>query len=562
MAHFPTVVLQIEPPRRQSFSHTFQDAELTIGRSSANDLPLPDLSLSRLHAKLFWSEGTLHIDDCKSRNGTFLNGVQVVQAHPVMAGDTIQASESLIRIRDIQTGAIADRHPSETSTHTILRPVDVLLRGQSNQVKDGEDWSALQKYAERLTLLNEVHEAAAKPMPLQNLLELILDQAYDHLGPETGAIFLRKEDNGFETAAYRSKYPGKKPLEPSQKLVTEVANKGLAALVFDTQTDRRFSGSESIVTSGIRSLMAAPILNEDKPLGLIVLSSKAMVRQFSEDDLSTLVSVAAVASLKIRNATLVEASAQRRIYQRELAIARKIQVSLLPRSLPCPPGYQIEGKNLPSQGVSGDFYQVTQRAIDGRLVMMVADVSGKGIAASLLVGSLEALAAAPVEDGLPPDQICEKLSRLLHARTSRERYATLFLAMLDPESGVLTYANAGHPAALLLREAGHCEPLPITGVPIGIFRETSYQAGRTIIHPGETLVIFTDGLIEARNENDEEFGVNRLDSICSAFRDESVTDLFHSIDEAWQAFANDTVSQDDRTLLLLKRESVPENTTS
>ena len=551
-------MLHVVPPNRPPFEHSFQGAVMVMGRASASDLVLPDLSLSRQHAKLFWKEDQLMLVDCQSRNGTFVNGNLIQKPVTVAPGDWFQLSETEVEVREIHHYASSEADmKGGAGSHTILRPVQALLDSETPTEKIMEAVEpGLRRYAERLMLLNEVHEAAARPMALEALLDLILELTFGHLGPESGAIYLRGENGGFKAVARRSKGGRPQPLAPSQKLVSEVAEKGLAALVFDTQTDQRFSGSESIVSAGIRSLVAAPIMDENKPLGLIVLASKAVVRLFSEEDLHTLVSVAAVASLKIRNAKLVEEAAQRRVYQRELALARKIQVSLLPRSLPCPVGYEIEGRNLPSQGVSGDFYQVTRRALDGQIVLMVADVSGKGIAASLLVSSLEALAAGPVEDGLPPDAICAKLSRLLFARTSRERYATLFLGVLQPETGKFCYTNAGHPAAILVRKDLTCEALSNTGVPIGIFKEAEYEARETFIEPGETLVLFTDGLIEARNQDGEEYGRDRLRRLCVRHAHGALEALVAAIDTEWEAFAQDALARDDRTMVLLRRHAV------
>lgn len=549
------VLLRVQPQQGQAYNHAFRAESLTIGRSISTDLAIPDGSLSRRHARLFWNEDQLYLEDSGSRNGTLLNGALIAGPVVLAPGDRIQLSGTMIELMEIQRYSKDWREDTDSASQTLLKPMKALLQrdeGTSSIPKD--DWSALRRYAERLMLVNEVHEAATSSMPLDELLALILDRTFGHLGPEFGAIYLRNSRGQFEAVVARSKNPAnQEPLRPPQKLVTEVAEKGMAALVFDTQTDQRFSSSESLVSSGIRSLVAAPILGEADPLGMIVLSSKVLVRQFSEEDLNTLVSVASVAGLKIRNVQLVEEAAQRRVYQRELAIARRIQESLLPRSLPCPDGYQIEARNVPSQGVSGDFYLANQREIDGALVFLVADVSGKGIAASLLVGSLEALAAAPIEDGLPPHEVCEKLSRLLYARTSRERYATLFLGVLYPETGNLIYANAGHPAGLLLRNSGEVEKLGITGVPIGIFKEAQYQAAQVVMELGETLLVFSDGLIEARNQEGEDYSLERLLDLCKRNHQTALADLVTAIDSDWEMFAQNAVTRDDRTLLLLRR---------
>ena len=185
-----------------------------------------------------------------------------------------------------------------------------------------------------------------------------------------------------------------------------------------------------------------------------MLESRAGVRQFAEEDLELLVSLAAVAALHLRNLALAMEAAERRRLEEELALARRIQVALLPDHLPEISGWDLYGGNFPSRGVSGDYYEVVERAEGRECVFMMADVSGKGMAASLLTVSLQALSTGPIEDGLPPEEICTRLSRLLYRRTPPEKYATAFLGVLEPATGRLRYTNAGHNPPLVLRAAG------------------------------------------------------------------------------------------------------------
>jgi len=166
--------------------------------------------------------------------------------------------------------------------------------------------------------------------------------------------------------------------------VHEVTEKQLAALVFDTSRDERFAASESIVSSGVRSLVAAPLVDPESCPGMIVLSSRANVRQFSEEDMELLVSLASVAALRIRNIALAEDAARRRALEKELELARAIQVALLPEKLPQVRGYELHAVNAPSRAVSGDLYQVQMRSDDRECVVLIADVSGKGIGAAQL----------------------------------------------------------------------------------------------------------------------------------------------------------------------------------
>ena len=172
----------------------------------------------------------------------------------------------------------------------------------------------------------------------------------------------------------------------------QVVEERQAALVLDAQTDERFHEAMSLLDAGVRSLVAAPLLDPGGALGLIVLGSRLTVRQFAEEDMELLASLASVAAMRIRNVHLAEEAAERKRLEQEVALAREIQVGLLPDSLPEVEGWDIVAGNIPSRGVSGDFFKVEMRHDESEVVLMLSDVSGKGIAASLLT-ALEALSA-------------------------------------------------------------------------------------------------------------------------------------------------------------------------
>src|SRR6185503_13629359 len=241
--------------------------------------------------------------------------------------------------------------------------------------------AALRRHAQRLRALNQVHQTLAGPLSLTELLELVLDTAFDLLQPEQGALFLQQADGALVCVAER-RLPGA-PDAPfsSQSLAAEVIGKGLAALVMDAGTDERFAEAASFSGAGIRSLVAAPLLHVDRCPGMIVLTSRVHRRQFSEDDRELLVSLASVAGLRIRNMALVEEAGRRLVVEQELKLARQIQLALLPELLPAVAGHALLAENQPSRTVSGDLYLVRERA-GGEVVFLVADVSGKGIAAS------------------------------------------------------------------------------------------------------------------------------------------------------------------------------------
>ena len=236
-----------------------------------------------------------------------------------------------------------------------------------------------------------------------------------------------------------------------------------------------------------------------------------------------------------------------------LALARRIQVALLPDRLPEVPGWDLYGGNIPSRGVSGDYYEVLTRCGSRECVLMIADVAGKGMAASLLTISLQALSIGPVEDGLPPDEICARLSRQLYRRTPPEKYATAFLGILEPETGRLRYTNAGHNPPLVLRGSGTVEELGSTGVPLGLLPQAPYRAGETTLAPGDVLVLYTDGLVEAEDPEGQEYGLDRLKKACLCGRSEACAILAGALADDLEAFARGVPFADDRTLVLARR---------
>jgi serine phosphatase RsbU (regulator of sigma subunit) len=333
-----------------------------------------------------------------------------------------------------------------------------------------------------------------------------------------------------------------------------VTEKGLAALVLDVASDDRFGQAESIVASGVRSMVAAPLLGPNGSLGMIALNSRLHVRQFSEEDMELLTSLASVAALRIRNIALLEEAAERRRLEEELALARRIQVGLLPDDLPEPQGWEIHAGNVPSRGVSGDYYQVIEREDSGELVIMIADVSGKGMAASLLTASLEALAAGPIEIGDTPAQICNKVSRRLFKRTPPEKYATGFLVSLEPTNGRFIFANAGHNYGLLISAGGEVEELGPTGTPIGLVPQAVYAEDERTLQPGDSLILYTDGFVEAEDPEGEEYGLERMTKVFVREREAPLHQIARSLEEDLREFARGVPFHDDRTLVILRRK--------
>jgi len=541
------LTLQIRAPKGEPFTHPLRGEAVVIGRSSVSDVVIRDEFLSRRHARLFLDGGRWMVEDLGSRNGTFVDGSQVDEPVEVGPGSVIELSGTVVSVLD---EAEASAGGSESA---IFRSASRLLSSTSEtSIGRAPTDVALRRHAERLQVLNEVHRALGRLMPQEELLELILDRIFDHLQPEQGMIYLKGESGDYEPAASRSvEGPGAEPLH-SESLIREVAVKGMAALVLDARTDDRFFAARSLANARVRSLVAAPLLDPDGALGMIVLASRLSVRHFGEEDMELLVSLASVAAMSIRNAALAEEAVERRRLEREVALARRIQQALLPKELPQLPGYDLVAGNIPSRGVSGDFYSVSPGP-GGTCLLLIADVSGKGIGAALLTASIDALAAAPLADGLAPDEVFAKVSELLYARTPPEKYATALLARLDPATGRLSYANAGHSPGLVVRATGEVAWLPPNGLPLGLLDEGGYRLDEVVLGPGDTVVLYTDGLTEAEAPANEMFGEERLAEVCRDNRELPVGDLAKALNAAVDDFGQGAAIGDDRTFIVLRR---------
>ena len=550
-------LLRVRPAESEPFDHELVGDALDIGRSTHCDITIADRFLSRRHARLTRNGDNWQIDDLGSRNGTFINGRRIDQPATIKVGDSIALSASVINVEPLLSAGSPSDQPSDSpTTDRLLRSaVEVLRRtGTPPPPSDASDPDFLGRYAARLALLNEVHQAMARSVSLDELLELILDHIFAQLRPERAEVFMRCDEGGYTCVASRSAPRTSLRSLYSENLFSEVVGKTMAALVTDARSDHRFAQAESLVAAGVRSLLAAPLYASDAALGLIVLGSNAAVRQFSEEDLELLVTLSSVAALRIHNLALSQEAAERHRLERELTIARNLQVALIPERLPHVGGYSLFGATKPSRGVSGDYYQLVERAGGDEFVLALADVSGKGISAALLTGYLEAVSSVPIEDGDPPHEIFNRVSRKLHDRTPPNRFATMFLGVLAPSTASVHFASAGHAPACLIRSSGVVEWLGSTGLPLGLMPDNEYTLGRTTLEIGDTLVVYSDGYTEAENPEGEEFGQDRLAEVCLGHLALEPEALANEVDRALESHAAGRPFADDRTIVVVRRE--------
>jgi sigma-B regulation protein RsbU (phosphoserine phosphatase) len=546
------LVLHVRPRDGEPFRQELQGEAVVLGRSSKADVVLADRFLSRQHARLFLREGSWFLEDLGSRNTTFLNDRPVAQPTPVRVGDVIRLAESRIVLEgpggapaspsagDGLVGRADERLPDGT----LFRSATMLF---SAPAVPGEDPGGL---AGRLRFLNEVHRALAAPITLEPLLELILERAFGQLKPEEGAIFLRDGSGALARVAMRRAAGVTGEPLYSRALAREVTEKGVAALVTDASEDARFAKAESIVSSGVRSLVAAPLLDSEGCLGMIVLSAKGRVHIFDENDMELLAAIASAAAMRIRSLRFMEDAAKRRLLDRELDLAHDIQMAMLPRSFPEAPGLDVSAVLRPARSVGGDLYDVM--ADRGGIWLLVGDVSGKGVGAALLMANVQATLRArlPLETELA--RLADGLDSEIDASTPRGVYLTLFLGILDVQRGLLTYVNAGHNPQFVLRTRGGISPLSSTGLPIALLPGKGYKESSIEIRPGDLLFFYTDGLVEAENEGGDMFGAERLQALLSAEHEHGIDTVLERVEHAVGRFRGSAEPFDDATMMALR----------
>jgi serine phosphatase RsbU (regulator of sigma subunit) len=545
--------LQVDPPAAASFRVECESDSVVVGRSSTADVRVADRFLSRKHARLFRQGDGWYVETLSTRSPTLLNGTAVGGPTRLSPGDVLRLAETVIRVAPHDRSDASPPGPAPAFAGSrIFKPAATMLETPAPTA----DPVALERQTSRLALLNEVHRALAQPISRKDLLDLVLDRAFAYLTPEEGVLYLRRSDGELEQAAVR-RVPGLEG-EPfqSRRLADEVVGRGLAALVQDASLDERFASAESIMIAGVRSIVAAPLLGPDGCLGMIVLHSRARVRQFSEEDMELLVSLAAAAALRVRNLALTEEAAERRLLERELSLAAEIQMGMLPAEFPQRADLDIEATLQPARSVGGDLYDVVVAA--GRLWFLVGDVSGKGVGAALFMAVTRTLFRAIVPTAGSIGALCTRMNAELARDNEKAMFVTAFAGCLNPEIGHLEFVNAGHLPPVRLGTDGGVGILEAApGLPLGAMGDYSYVPQHLTLRPGDALFLYTDGITEAENRQAEQFSVARLleclREVVSAPSAEVVSAVIASV----RAHADETPPSDDLTALALRFRGAP-----
>src|SRR5256714_5837430 len=286
-------------------------------------------------------------------------------------------------------------------------------------------------------------------------------------------------------------------------VIDEVVTNGKSVLTSDAQADPRFMGG-TVMLQGVRSVLAVPLGVGANVFGIIYADSPLSDNRFTEDHLKVLTTLASVAAIRVENARLTEEQMERERLEREQQVASEIQQRFLPAAAPQIEGYELQGISFPCYEIGGDYYDFIQRE-DGKLVVALGDVSGKGTAAALLMSSLHAAVHAQADTHKSIVKTISAVNRYLVESIPPNRFVTLFYAELDPKAGTLDFLNAGHNPPLIVHAGGTMEQLAAGGLPLGIMTDAEFREGQTPLRPGDVLVVYSDGVSEAVDAHGEEF---------------------------------------------------------
>ncbi len=543
----PAAILILHPSGQRS-RVPLEPVPFSIGRHADNSLVLRDNRASRNHARIVAENGNYIIEDLNSRHGTWINGERIAR-RTLRNSDLIEfgVRESYQLTFTIETGEI----------HRILDQITVNSRSEADK-----------NNLSKLRSLVEVARALQNSLSTHEVLTAVVDAALAVTGCERGFLMLRK-DADLDVSVARD-HSGK-ALEASELRVPRSvirralnSRRDLLSMHFDPATEQGLRPEMSVAALELRSVVCVPLVQirsgtseetrmttaAEATVGLIYMDSREAPADLSAGNRELLQTLAIEASTILENARLFEEERKKIRIEDELKIARSIQQGLLPAALPAQGWFRAAGSSIPSTQVGGDYYDVRQVS-ESVWAAVVADVSGKGVSSALLASLLQGSFLMASADPWHVESIMTRLNSFLLERTQGEKYATIFYCTLD-SSGLLSYANAGHPAPFLVSAGGQLRKLHTSGMPVGMIEGAPFETVQVQLEPGDKLVIYSDGLTEAENSEGHFFDNERLKI---ALRDNSqmnAAGLHAALRVAVDQFSEGGALRDDVTALVIE----------
>lgn len=514
-----------------------------LGRADTADLCFRDVAgLSRKHLAFERDGNNWVVRDLGSTNGTFVNGTQLSGSQVLKPKDRVTAGELSVVYSE---GAA----PANQTVVFIEKTAETTEETSMTSSLDGLEEESKSAVSAHVDALIRAGRELAGHMPLDKVFDLILDLSVDAVGASRGVLMTLEEG---ELQVRSSKGAG---FRISSHVRDLVLNQKRSLLVRDALTDQALGARMSIVQDQIRSMLAVPLQTKNGVIGLIYLDSPFLIREFTKEDLSVLTVMSNIAAVRIEHARLAELEQAEKLRAQEMKHAAMIQGSILPSNFPPFPDrreFQLHAHMTPARGVGGDLFDFFLLDKD-HLAFAVGDVSGKGVPAALFMAVARTLLRATAPHRQSPSECLTYMNASLNAENTSGMFVTFFYGVLDTRTGELQFANAGHNPPYVFAPDGTYRVLEGNGGPmLGLFPGLTYETSTTKFAPGEGILVYTDGVTEAKDTAEEFFEEQRLEEYLRGHGSEPVEQFINGLHRKVEEFAMGAPQADDITALALR----------
>jgi serine phosphatase RsbU (regulator of sigma subunit)/pSer/pThr/pTyr-binding forkhead associated (FHA) protein len=518
----PKLVLLKAPEGPTPHRHILLTGEpQTIGRDADRcQIVIPHASVSREHARITQENGIFYIEDLKSRNHTFVNSRQISERTPLRPDDRIRICDYLFVFQaDSQDrpSPLPDYMRKATSSDEEGNAVQEITTVEASGNQDSVRGFLQAAPSERLRALLDISRTLSLTLELDPLLTQVADVLFQVFRQADRCFILLMEEKNLIPKVIKSRRPTDEAPRYSRTVVRRAFETGQSFLTEDATMDTSLGSAASIAEIRIRSAMCVPMIGmEGQTLGAIQVDTLDRGRKFTQDDLHLLTIVGNLAGVAVQKAHLYEQNLQRQREEKEIELARKVQLGLLPQKPPEIPGYEFYSYYSPARMIGGDYYDFIPLA-DGRWAIVLGDVAGKGVPAALLVAKLSSEVRYHLLTHTDVAQAVAKLNQHLIQTGLQDRFITMVVIVLDPNTHQISLVNAGHLSPKWSRASQrelHDLGLPENqGLPLGVIPDFLYVTETYHLDPGDTVTIFTDGVTDAVDREGEFFGMGRVDYV-------------------------------------------------
>ena len=542
----PRAEVTVYSPLFSPFRQPLQGASsISIGRASDCTIPIKDRYLSRKHAEIVPVGAAWMLKDLGSANGTYLNGSRVERDEPLRTGDRIRLGDTEIVFET--SGTSTDRFFAVPDQGAGTNPTIAI------PVLDISDHPEEQDVA-RLQTLTLLARELIEDRPMDELFGFITERIMEHLHPSRAAIALLGSDGRSFTKVEvrRQDQTDQSELTISHTLLSAVVEEKKALAFVDVSVDEKLRRAQSIIMQGIHSILCAPLMIGEAVVGVLYVDYLFTQRSLSEEDVRLVAQIGRFAAIKLETTRLREEAIEKRIMDEELKTASSIQRRLLPPAPTGISGFTFVGKNQPCRTVSGDYYDFILRP-DGRIYFVIGDVSGKGVTAGLMMAGLQVAFRIFAKADPDPSILVTQLNVALKENLPQSKFVTLFLGRLDTKTGAIEYVNAGHTPPLLLTKTGAVE-LTDSDLLLGVVSRAEFTTRHMQLEPGDSLILFTDGVTEARNAEGADLGSTTIGDALVKLHGGDANAIAASVNDIILAHVGDAENlDDDVTLLVVSR---------